>query len=107
MRRMPPKIVALILLLVFSQKMGLRLWMHHWVHESRSLHSSTVPNAAGLHLKCDCIDDAMMPLVGSSLIALDVPTRKAIVLPAAWLPPFSAAEKLFFSLKGPPSSSCL
>lgn len=100
---MPPKIVALILLLVFSQKMGLRLWMHHWVHESRSLQSSTVPNAAGLHLKCDCIEDAMMPLVGSPLIALDVPTRKAIILPAAWLPPFSAAEKLFFSLKGPPA----
>jgi hypothetical protein len=106
MRRLHPKIIALVLLLVFSQKMGLRLWMHHWIHESRSLHGSTVPNAASIHLKCDCIDDAMMPLLGSSLIALDVPTRKAIILPAASLPPFSSAEKLFYSLKGPPSS-CL
>jgi hypothetical protein len=48
----------------------------------------------------------MMPLEGSPLIALDVPTRKAIILPAVYLPPFSAAEKLFYSLKGPPSS-CL
>jgi hypothetical protein len=106
MRRLHPKIIALILLLVFSQKLGLRLWMHHWVHESRALHSATVPNAASLHLKCDCIDDAMMPLEGSPLIALDVPTRKATILRAVYLPPFSAAEKLFYSLKGPPSS-CL
>ena len=105
MRRLHPKIIALVLLLVFSQKMGLRLWMHHWIHESRYLQGSTVPNAASIHLKCDCMDDAMMPLLGSSLIALNVPVQKAIVLPAPYLPPFSAAEKLFYSLKGPPARS--
>jgi hypothetical protein len=105
MRRLHPKIIALVLLLVFSQKMGLRLWMHHWIHESRSLQGSTVPNAASIHLKCDCMDDAMMPLLGSSPIALNVPVQKAIVLPGAYLPPFSAAEKLFYSLKGPPARS--
>jgi len=105
MRRVPPKIIALILLLVFSQKMGLRLWMHHWIHESRALHNTSAPNAASVQLKCDCIDDAMMPMVGSSLIALDIPARRAIVLQAAYLPPFSAAEKIFYSLKGPPAHS--
>ncbi len=103
MRRLHPKIIALILLLVFTQKMGLRLWMHHWVHESRVQHAVGVPNAASVHLKCDCIDDAMMPMVGSSLIALDVPVQAVVVLPAAYLPPFSAAEKVFYSLKGPPA----
>jgi hypothetical protein len=103
MRRLHPKIIAFILLLVFTQKMGLRLWMHHWVHESRAPYNATAANAASVHLKCDCIDDAMMPMVGSSLIALDVPAQKAIVLPAAYLPPFSAAEKVFYSLKGPPA----
>ncbi len=102
MRRLHPKIIAFILLLVFTQKMGLRLWMHAWVHESRGLQSAPVPNAAAVHLKCDCIDDAMMPLVGSSMIALDVPPQDAVTMPSAYLPPFSAAEKLFFSLKGPP-----
>lgn len=103
MRRLHPKIIAFVLLLVFSQKMGLRLWMHALVHESRAMHSSAVPNAAAVHLKCDCIDDAMMPLVGSSVIALDVPIQEAVTMPTAYLPPFSAAEKLFFSLKGPPA----
>jgi hypothetical protein len=103
MRRLHPKIIALLLLLVFTQKMGLRLWMHHWVHESRALHNAAAPNAASVHLKCDCIDDAMMPMVGSSLIALDVPVQAAVVLPATYLPPFSAAEKVFYSLKGPPA----
>src|ERR1700722_744707 len=105
MRRLHPKIIALLLLLVFSQKMGLRLWMHHWVHESRTQHNTTAPNAACVQLKCDCIDDAMMPMVGSSLIALDVPARTAIILPAAYLPSLSAAEKVFYSLKGPPAHS--
>jgi len=103
MRRLHPKIIALLLLLVFTQKMGLRLWMHHWIHESRALHGVGTPNAASVHLKCDCIDDAMMPMVGSSLIALDVPAQTAVALPVAYLPPFSAAEKVFYSLKGPPA----
>jgi hypothetical protein len=103
MRRLQPKIIAFILLLVFSQKLGLRLWMHAWVHEGRALHGTAVPNAAAVHLKCDCIDDAMMPLVASSVIALDVPIQEAVIMPTAYLPPFSTAEKLFFSLKGPPA----
>jgi hypothetical protein len=103
MRRVHPKILAFILLLVFSQKLGLRLWMHAWVHESRAVHSTAIPNAAAVHLKCDCIDDAMMPLVGSSVVAFEGPIQEAVVMPTAYLPPFSAAEKLFFSLKGPPA----
>ncbi len=103
MRRLHPKIIALVLLLVFTQKMGLRLWMHAWVHESRVPQSTTVPNAAALHLKCDCIDDAMMPLVASPMIALEVPMQEAVSMPAAYLPPFSDAGNLFFSLKGPPA----
>src|ERR1700744_807289 len=99
MRRMPPKIIALVLLLVFTQKMGLRLWMHHWVHENRTLHNAAVPNAANPHPKCDCIEDAMMPMEGSSLIALGIPMQLAVILPATYLPPFSAAEKVFYSLK--------
>jgi hypothetical protein len=98
------KIIAFLLLLVFTQKLGVRLWMHDWLHETqtRSLTSSKFPTAEKLPLRCDCIDDMQMPLTATPAIVLEVPRQQSITLLAAWLPPFSAAEKVFYSLKGPP-----
>jgi hypothetical protein len=56
-------------------------------------------------IKCDCIDDVLMPLTGTPPIVLQVPRQNGIALLPAYLPPFSAPEKVFFSLKGPPDLS--
>ena len=103
MRRLNVRIVALALVLVFTQKLGLRLWIHHWLHETRSLSASTNDNVAKLQSSCDCIDDFLVPLAGSAFIELPQPVRQVNVVGTAYIPPFSAAEERFSSLRGPPA----
>lgn len=103
MRRLHPKIIAILLLLVFSQKLGLRLWLHHWIHEAQTLVIPGDSSSGNIQFQCDCFDDAMMPLMESAVITLPVPIRTWTILAAGYHPPFSAAEKLFYSLKGPPA----
>ena len=102
MRSLHPKIIAIFLLLVFSQKLGLRLWMHHWFHETKTAQSSKFPCSEKKQVRCDCIDDALMPLTGSPFITVSITIQKYIVLLAAYNSPFSDTEELFYSLKGPP-----
>jgi hypothetical protein len=83
--------------------MGLRLWMHHWLHETRALSASPTPNVAKGQATCDCIDDFLMPLTGSAAIELPQPVRESHVVQTAYIPPFSAAEQRFASLRGPPA----
>ena len=105
MRKLRLKIIAIFLLLVFSQKLGLRLWMHHWFHEAKTLQISHVPFTEKIQLGCDCFDDAMMPLTESPVITVSIPFQTSILLTAGYHPPYSAADKLFYSLKGPPAAS--
>ena len=105
MRKLRLKIIAIFLLLVFSQKLGLRLWMHHWFHEAKALQISHLPFGEKIQLGCDCFDDAMMPLTESPVITVVIPLQTSMVLVAGYHPPYSAAERLFYSLKGPPASS--
>jgi hypothetical protein len=105
MRRLNVRIVALALVLVFTQKLGLRLWMHHWLHETRALSASRDTKVDKLQSSCDCIDDFLVPLTGSAFIEVPPPVESVHVLHIAYIPPFSAAEKRFSSLRGPPPSA--
>ena len=101
MRRSNVRIIALALVLVFTQKLGLRLWMHHWLHETKALSASK--DAKLDKPNCDCIDDFLMPLTGSSIVELPPPTRTVQAIFTVYIPPFSAAEAIFSSLRGPPA----
>jgi hypothetical protein len=104
MRRLNVRIVALALVLVFTQKMGLRLWMHHWLHETRAISASKNTVVDKLQPNCDCIDDFLMPVTGSDLVELPPPVRQVhAVITAAYIPPFSAAEQRLSSPRGPPA----
>ncbi|HWB93955.1 MAG TPA: hypothetical protein VG605_19005 [Puia sp.] len=102
MRRLNVRILALALILVFTQKLGLRLWMHRWFHETRALSASHLPAVDTLHPICDCIDDFLMPLTGSALIELPPPVRSYNIVAAANCPPIPTAHKHYSSLRGPP-----
>ena|SRR5215469_13974701 len=107
MFRKYPKIAAVFLLLVFSQKAGLRLWMHHWFHEGKTAQNQSAPGSENLQLKCDCFDDAMMPLLESPLFIVPVPVRQYASLPADRPSPLLCAEEIYYSLKGPPPAAAL
>jgi hypothetical protein len=97
------KIIAIFLLLVFTQKLGLRLWMHHWFHESRVARSHSDPSSEKLQLECNCFDDAMMPLVESEVFTVQAPATTYITLTTAPLTPIPARDEVYYSLKGPPT----
>jgi hypothetical protein len=103
MLRKYPKIVALLLLLVFTQKAGLRLWMHHWFHESKIAQHQPATGSDNLQLKCDCFDDAMMPLLESTPFIVPIPIRQYATLRVAGHSPIRSADKVYYSLKGPPA----
>jgi hypothetical protein len=65
MRKWNLQVISFALLLVFTQKLGLGLWLHNWLHESRAIHSWAFENGnkACLQLqpvKCSCLDDALI-----------------------------------------------
>jgi len=103
MLRRQSKTIAVLLLLVFSQKAGLRLWMHHWLHESKT--SSTSPAAEKFQQADDCFNEAMLPLQETAFFILSVPLQKGIVLQRAPQSPAPDREKIYYSLKGPPFAS--
>lgn len=103
MRRFNVRIIALALVLVFTQKLGLRLWMHDWLHETKALSASKHTTVEKLHPTCDCIDDFLMPLTGAAVILFPPPVRSVHIVVTAYIPPFSAAEERLSSLRGPPA----
>lgn len=105
MFRQYPKLVATVLLLVFTQKAGLRLWMHDWFHETKLAREQTSPTTAHIQLQCDCFDDAMMPLLGSPAFTVPPPVCAYAPLTVAHESPIISADKIYYSLKGPPLAS--
>jgi hypothetical protein len=105
MHRRFPKTIAIVLLLVFTQKAGLRLWMHHWFHENRTASSKSAPTSENVQLKCDCFDDAMMPLLASPVYVVPVPVRDYTTLTVTRPCQILSADKIYYSLKGPPVPS--
>ncbi|WP_188930837.1 hypothetical protein [Puia dinghuensis] len=107
MLRRYSKTIAVLLLLVFSQKAGLRLWMHHWLHASKTISSYATPGSDKIQLACDCFEDAMLPLQKTAIFTLTVPTQKATELGSAPQSPTPDTEAIYYSLKGPPPSLSL
>ena len=101
MLRKYSRTIAMLLLLVFSQKAGLRMWMHNWLHESK-VAQNRPPRLGNLRLKCNCFDDAMMPLLVSALIVVPEPIRQFTTLTINRHCPILSADRVFYSLKGPP-----
>lgn len=104
MRKFNTKLLALLLVLVFSQKLGLRLWMHHLLHESTEQKSS-LPYSQQIQLKCDCVDEALMPFTETPSFIVAIPEREVEQIIYNYPLSFSSVTKLFCSLKGPPQHS--
>jgi len=67
-RRFILRCASFVLLLVFSQKVGVGLFLHNLLHNqdtSRPLQSSSKEGAKEISYACNCIDDFLMPFTGS------------------------------------------
>ncbi len=92
------------MLLVFSQKLGLRMWLHNWIHhELVSQNNNSGSATETIQFKCDCADDFLMPLSETPVVAISAPVISFPISFSDYTPVFSSTEKIFHSLKGPPA----
>jgi hypothetical protein len=107
MQKLNVRIVSFFLILVFLQKMGLEQWLHNWLHET-TVTASVGPTQKGKPLlqhqriKCNCIDDALMPLMESDIVDYSPGPRPSIPIFAATYCSWLSVDKEFSALRGPP-----
>jgi len=98
------KIITLLLILVFSQKMGVGLYLHNWLHASKTHTSATSPlTNEELKYACSCITDFTAPLQETDVQELPLPVsqvHRPAVVPVLSLP---VIYKYFHSLRAPPA----
>ncbi|HTB25540.1 MAG TPA: hypothetical protein VK711_09215 [Puia sp.] len=107
MGRLKKKITAVLLIIAFTQKLGLGLFIHAWFHEN-SFGLTNDPKNTGTHIqqvRCTCIEDAMIPYAGAKAsIIISSPVKYFFNYCNPFRVLFSSAKKIYYSLRGPPSA---
>ena len=112
MQKLNVRIVSFFLILLFSQKMGLELWLHNWLHETtvtKSVNPTSKDESSLQHqrVSCNCIDDALNPLMEADIVDLNTSPESTIQLFAVAYSSWLSAETRFSSLRGPPTANSL
>jgi hypothetical protein len=98
------KIVALALILVFSQKMGMGLHLHNWLHAGDPHSAAAAPlSSEDLKNACSCINDFTAPVTETTLLELPVPPTTFNSPVAAYTYTLPAVYKYYHSLRAPPA----
>jgi hypothetical protein len=97
------KITAVFLILVFSQKMGMSLYLHNWLHTAKQDAAASQP-LSGQEVKfaCGCINDFTLPLAETAVPEISVPVITISKPLSAPLLSFPTVYKYFRSLRAPP-----
>ena len=109
MRKANLRVISFLLMLIFSQKLVLGLWLHNWLHERRSNHSSVAVNNGSpvfelQAVRCNCIDDALMPLIKSNPVKYQGHQRYLIALLLITHSAAISRDEVIPALRGPPSA---
>src|SRR5579864_5069831 len=106
MERLKKKITAALLIIAFTQKLGLGLFVHAWFHEN-TFGFTNDPKNPGTHLqqvRCTCIEDAMIPYAGTSAsVVISFPIKYFLNYCNTFRVLFFSANKVYYSLRGPPT----
>jgi hypothetical protein len=97
------KLTTLVLMLVFSQKMGMSLYLHNWLHAATQHTPSSKPiSSQEIQFACGCINDFNLPFTETTVPVIQAPVF-AVNTPYA-TPVFSvpAVFKYYHSLRAPP-----
>jgi hypothetical protein len=101
--RIITKLTTLVLILVFSQKMGMSLYLHNWLHVSPKHAESSKPvSSQEIQFACGCINDFNLPLTETTVPAIQVPVtvlHQPHTAPVFTIP---AVFKYYHSLRAPP-----
>jgi hypothetical protein len=103
-KRFIQKGVAIILLLVFSQKMGGGLYLHNWLHSGNCKQTPLTGSTNIVSYSCNCIDDFSMPFAEPVVDVLPSIVFPHQVFPFSYTPEISFSFRFFNSLRAPPVS---
>lgn len=105
MERLKKKITAVLLIIAFTQKLGLGLFLHACFHE-KILGFTNDPKNPVAHLqqvRCSCIEDAMIPFAGTTAsIIISAPVKYFFNYNNPHRILYSSVKKIYNSLRGPP-----
>jgi hypothetical protein len=102
MRKRNLHIIALLLILAFTQKLGLRVLLHNKYHAAIKL-DNTGSTASYYQVQCDCIDEALTPFYKAPDVLVPQPEKSYLVLQGTVRISLSSAIKIYRSLRAPPS----
>jgi hypothetical protein len=117
LQRANRRLVAVLLLVPFLQKMGMELWLHHWLHEphqtvyvipvlSKVGDTKTASSELALSksfVSCHCVDDTMMPMASTEGFTYEAPLIFGPILSITAYADLHASPHLHTALRGPPS----
>jgi hypothetical protein len=105
MRTTASKFIAALLLLLFVEKAGLRLFIHDYFHTTVSA-SGKDENTGRDHfskLGCDCIEDFFLPVTYTEEFSVELPGRGGLMLLSVpHTERFISASSFSILLRGPP-----
>ncbi|MBN8880124.1 MAG: hypothetical protein J0I32_21450 [Sphingobacteriales bacterium] len=105
-RRFILRCATFALLLVFSQKVGVDLFLHNLFHGqdlSRPLLPSQKEGAKEISFACNCIDDFLMPFTETEEIVLPTPVTEYQTPTSFFRASISFRPVISSALRGPPS----
>lgn len=108
MQKVNARIVSLLLILVFIQKLGMELWVHNWLHETVTTHADIAarkgkPVIQHHQVICNCLEDAMVPLIETNSIQYGPVSMDLIAIFLSNYSSYLSGNKEFSALRGPPS----
>ena len=105
MQSLKKKITAILLIIAFTQKLGLGLFVHTWFHEKTFglTYDPKNPVTQVQQVRCTCIEDAMIPFAGSTAsIIISTPVKYFFNYNNPYRVLYSSENKVYHSLRGPP-----
>ena len=109
MREFSRKIIAILLLFLFVEKVGLRLFLHNRLHQSTisavSSKQKNTPKQSISQQDCGCLDDFFIPLSQTEEAALPLPNIAYIDTIASFkYDCIQPSPTYSIQLRGPPSA---
>lgn len=98
------KIATIVLILVFNQKMGMGLYLHNWLHNTKTHGAASSPlTNQELTFACNCFNDFTTPLTETVTQELVVPRQTVNIITAETVAALPEIYKFFHSLRAPPA----
>src|SRR3982751_248955 len=101
--RLITKLTSLLLILVFSQKMGMSLYLHNWLHTPKQHASSSQPvSGQEIQFACGCINDFNLPFTETTVPAIQAPVMAVKASHGTPVLHIPTVFKYYHSLRAPP-----